>query len=200
MLQIPKPRRIVHASRGRKLTSMLDFHLLPMVPRVLLLLFFASPLPLPRHRWPSSCRNSVTSLLTSHSHDSIHDCTQAQHNYSSNAKEKSALISSTNKELYKTERSEHFHKCRGTTRGTPLSQACLDSKTQIFYLSASVKQKQSTNKSALQNKSQPEAQSSRTIKVTAKNFNKGFKVASLLFSSTKSSFLLQRPRTATKLH
>lgn len=97
VLQVPKPRWIVHASRGRNLTSMLDFRLLPMVPRVLLLLFFTSPLPFPRHRWPSSCRNSVTSLLTSHSHDSIHDCTQAQHNYCSNAMERSTLISSTNK-------------------------------------------------------------------------------------------------------
>jgi hypothetical protein len=67
--------------------------------------------------------------------------------------------------------------------------------TQIFSLSASVKQKQSTNKSALQNKSQPEAQSSRTIKVTAKNFNKGFKVASLLFDLVK----LLAP-TATNSH
>lgn len=99
VLQVPKPRRVVHASGGCKFTSMLDFRLLPMISRDLLLLFFASPLPFPWHRLPSSCRNSVTSLLTSHSHhDSIHDSTQAQHNYCSNAKEKSTL---TNKSCIK---------------------------------------------------------------------------------------------------
>jgi len=180
ILQVPKPRRTVHASRGHNLTSMLDFHLFPMVPRVLLLLFFASPLPFPRHRWPSSCRNSVTSLLTSHSHDSIHDCTQAQHNYCSNAKERSTLISSTNKSCKEL-------KGRNTSTNVEEPQEIPRSLKPVWTprrrssLSASVKQKQSTNKSALQNKSQPEPKSSRTIKVTAKNFNKGFKEASLLF-------------------